>query len=120
MSNPNYTYSSPGSYSVTLTAYDNQGCVSYFQYPTPVEVIATPNTNFSLGTQHFCIPSSLTLPTIAPLPQALIGPMKSVWLSAKPNFQRFHIGSQPIQLVASNQMCSDTSSINVIGHLILQ
>lgn len=54
--NPVHTYPMPGSYSVSLIAWNSYGCTDTAHLASPVEVLATPVANFTAANRNGCPP----------------------------------------------------------------
>lgn len=58
---PSHTYSNAGSYNIQLVATSNNGCITNFNFNTPVTVYASPDADFTFSPEE---PSSLITPVI--------------------------------------------------------
>ena len=115
--NPIHTYSNTGNYVIILTAIDTSGCQSYMLSPLPVEVIPTPTANFTTSAQNVCIPNTFSVVN------STIDATSYSWTFGNqnssiqtPSFGIFMPNSQAIELIANNQICSDTIAHNIVGH----
>ena len=58
--NPNYIYSTPGSYYPTVIATNNFGCADTFNFTNPIIVHAVPVVSFTPSAYTVCNPDSIT------------------------------------------------------------
>ena len=115
--NPNHSYANPGTYLVTLIAEDTMGCESYLTYYQPIEILQSPVADFSLSQADVCIPSSISLTNQSSFSnnyQWSLGQQTSTLQNT--NFNVFITGQQEIELIAFNQICTDTAILAVTGH----
>ena len=54
--NPNYIYTIPGDYTLSLQTKDSSGCVSTFAYPNTVKVHQSARASFSINDSSGCTP----------------------------------------------------------------
>ncbi len=59
--NPLHIYNDPGTYMVSLFAYDSSGCSAIYTYPVPVTVGSSPVTSFIVNTISGCAPLQVTI-----------------------------------------------------------
>lgn len=118
---PSHTYSSPGTYIISLAGEDSAGCQQTLNYLDTIKIDANPIIDFLVSDTNLCLNSSFTITnnslnssyhqwTYGSLIQNSISPIISANL----------VGSNPLQYIAgnSNNTCFDTSVINIIGHFI--
>ena len=59
--NPAHTYTTPGTYSITLTTTDSFGCNGFFTWPKTVEMNYAPTANFQIKDSVGCAPLEVEL-----------------------------------------------------------
>lgn len=115
--NPTHTYSSTGNYVIILSATDTSGCQSYLLSPVAVEVIPTPTASFASSVQNTCVPNAFSVINSS------LNATSYNWTFGNqintvpnPSFGIFMPGIQSIELIANNQICSDTVTHQITGH----
>jgi PKD repeat protein len=119
--NPVHTYTSPGSYTVTLVTHDTTGCQSIYSHPVPFTVQAQPAAQFQIPVNSGCAPFAL------PVINNSTGATSWHWDFGDGNTSSAqapnHIYTQPgnylVSLIAFNgQGCSDTMTASVPVNVI--
>lgn len=122
--NPTYTYNSAGTYDVTLTVTDANGCTNTYTATNYINVYSVPNADFTFGPQ----PADIMDPTISFTDQSSDA-VTWQWdfaglgssLAQNPTWTFDEIGSYPVTLVVtSTGGCSDTITYTImIGDVFL-
>ena len=121
LQSPNYTYSNPGSYQISLVGEDSSGCQVAFTSSEIITVDVSPILSYQISDTNLCIGESFSITNNS------IFSNTHQWTYASQTYNDISptiianlIGSNPLQYIAgnSNNTCFDTSIINIIGHLI--
>jgi len=121
LQSPNYTYSNPGSYQISLVGEDSAGCQVSFISSEIITVDVSPIVSYQISDTNLCIGESFSITNNS------IFSNTHQWTYASQTYNDISptiianlIGSNPLQYIAgnSNNTCFDTSIINIIGHLI--
>lgn len=115
-----YTYTTPGTYTVSLTITDNNGCIATSTHPNMINVIGTPTSCFTLGPQ----PTTILNPTIQ-FNDCSIGAATWSWSFGdvsnsfstlqNPQFTYTDTGTYSVwQYVCNNTGCCDSSMETVV------
>ncbi|HEX5003567.1 MAG TPA: PKD domain-containing protein, partial [Bacteroidia bacterium] len=127
VASPNYTYTTGGSYPVTLIALTSNGCTDTLQLPAPITVNQTPVAAFTASSVSGCAPVNVSLTNLS---SQLSGPAYT-WnfgngLSSNgpsPSYNYTVPGTYTLTLVVTNSSgCVDSTSqvINVLASPVVQ
>ena len=114
---PTHTFTTAGSYLVTLIVKDANGCQSVFTHPDTIKVYNKPVAAFSVSDSSICVGSSISLLNLSQSSSSYKWQLGDGSTSQHYNVNHPYQtpGQFSITLVASNGYCSDTAnSINAV------
>ena len=109
--NPVHIYNDPGSYTVSLYAFDSSGCSSIYSMPTSIDVGISPQLSFVADVTSGCSPLTVSIDDTGTLADSLVWLMGdgSVLTGNMPVYTYTQAGTYIITLIAYNsEGCSDT------------
>ncbi len=108
---PVHVYQDPGTYTVTLFAYDSIGCSTIFTYPVPLAVGAAPVLNYTVDVTTGCSPLQIQINSSASQADSLVWDMGdgTRLQGDNPVYTYTQPGDYIISLIAyTAEGCSDT------------
>lgn len=113
--NPNYTYTKPGTYSVTLTVTTSGGCTETFNTPNAVKVGTLPKVDFSFDKNNVCASEMIQFSDRSAPSDEWEWDFGDGELAAQKNpLHRFRdIGTLSVKLTAYNNGCADSVRKNI-------
>ncbi len=108
---PVHTFTDPGSFTVSLFAYDSIGCSTNFTFPVPVETGLSPTASFTVDLTSGCSPLTIQLDNSQAQADSLIWNMGNgtFLYGNNPSYTYTQAGDYVLSLVAYNsEGCTDT------------
>lgn len=118
LASPNYSFSAPGTYSISLIAEDSLGCTSLYVLADSIQVHPFPEASFTGGDSLACSPYLYDFVNTS------IGAASYLWLfddgvtsTVELPKHEFEVGNYAINLIASGSFgCADTATVDLLVH----
>jgi len=120
---PTHIYNSPGTYSVTLYAFDTIGCSAIYSYPVPIVIGLSPTVNYNVDVNTGCEPLTININDLGTIADSLVYDMGdgTIISGFSPSHTYTTAGNYIITLIAYNQEgCTDTLVYADTIHVLAQ